>query len=1034
MRLHRLRARAFGPFADEVEIDFDRLSDAGIFLIHGPTGGGKTSVLDALCFALYANVPGSRPAGRSLRSHHSPPTLVPAVSVEFTAGGRRLRVTRSPEFVRPKTRGTGDRVVPASVLLEELSGTTWTPLTSRADEAGLTIRRVLGLGLEQFSRVVLLPQGEFAAFLRATPDDRRAVLERLFDVSRFGQIESWLATQRRAADHAAEDARTQLLAAVARLEAVVDLVTGTDMRDSDAAEIHLPPTDVPAQELPAAVAALTAAVHEIAVARSAERDAADSRWRDTEEALRRGLTAAAAYDRGMQAKATIARLDAVATQTTGDEQRLAAHDRAWGIAGDLRAIDRAARHQGAAVAAAAAARETAATHAPGLADLDAAATAHLATDIASFDAPVQTWARVADRLHRHHALEREAQESLTTAEARASDALRRSGRASRALDDHAGRRNSAEAAVVQAATLDQQERDLVRLERLRVELGGARERRAAANSLALAATHVAQEAGAVLLDLQQRRLDGMAAELAGGLAPGLPCAVCGSPEHPAPAQPVDVVTPGEIEAAARRFTNLREKASDAAAEVARWESTIAARESDVAEDERPLQALRDALHALRADRRALGDVEARLAVAQGAVAAAHDAATQSTQEHQQALTLVATAQGVLDAAERTGRELRSDLAVAWQRHGTCPCLTWSTAPHGQGTGDDALAHLDLSAVTAVVTHHARAVEILARVTDSDSAAGEASQDLTDLDGQVAARSRHLGFASNDMARAALLAEDVAADLRAALSAAKHQRATATTALEDPDVAEALDGIRPDLAHLSAAAEAAKSTWKAAARVETISSGAARDIAILGEALSTLAAESVRREAAASALAAMSDTVAGLGAENILRMRLSAFVLAGRLEKVVELANERLAVIASGRYRLAHTDALAGAGRRSGLGLEVHDLWTGVTRDPATLSGGEAFMASLALALGLADAVHHEAGGVDLQTLFIDEGFGTLDDESLEQVMSVLDTLREGGRAVGVVSHVADLRGRIPTQLRVDKSPGGSTVTVLSESA
>ena len=159
------------------------------------------------------------------------------------------------------------------------------------------------------------------------------------------------------------------------------------------------------------------------------------------------------------------------------------------------------------------------------------------------------------------------------------------------------------------------------------------------------------------------------------------------------------------------------------------------------------------------------------------------------------------------------------------------------------------------------------------------------------------------------------------------------------------------------------------------------------------------------------------------------MRLTAYVLAARLETVATLANERLAVMGGGRYLLEHSDERAARGARSGLGLRVLDQWTGRVRDTATLSGGESFMASLALALGLADAVREEVGGLDLGTLFIDEGFGSLDDDSLEQVLTVLDGLREGGRAVGVVSHVADLRTRITHQAVVHKGANGSTVEV-----
>ena len=151
------------------------------------------------------------------------------------------------------------------------------------------------------------------------------------------------------------------------------------------------------------------------------------------------------------------------------------------------------------------------------------------------------------------------------------------------------------------------------------------------------------------------------------------------------------------------------------------------------------------------------------------------------------------------------------------------------------------------------------------------------------------------------------------------------------------------------------------------------------------------------------------------------------MLAARLERVVALANERLALMDQGRFRLEHDPGRAARGARSGLGLIVHDEWTGMTRPPASLSGGESFMASLALALGLADAIRESSGGQEIQTLFVDEGFGSLDEDSLEHVMTVLDGLRDGGRAVGVVSHLGDLRDRIPARLEVVKSPQGSHV-------
>jgi exonuclease SbcC len=173
---------------------------------------------------------------------------------------------------------------------------------------------------------------------------------------------------------------------------------------------------------------------------------------------------------------------------------------------------------------------------------------------------------------------------------------------------------------------------------------------------------------------------------------------------------------------------------------------------------------------------------------------------------------------------------------------------------------------------------------------------------------------------------------------------------------------------------------------------------------------------------------MASLADGTSPDNRLRMRLSAYVLAARLSQVVDAANERLGRMFDHRYALAHSGERGVGETRGGLSLRVRDDWTGESRDPATLSGGETFVVSLALALGLADVIAHEAGGSDLDTLFVDEGFGSLDAETLDQVLDTLDSLRDGGRVVGVVSHVAEMRDRIPTQLHVRRRRVGSTLS------
>src|SRR6478752_6394888 len=265
-----------------------------------------------------------------------------------------------------------------------------------------------------------------------------------------------------------------------------------------------------------------------------------------------------------------------------------------------------------------------------------------------------------------------------------------------------------------------------------------------------------------------------------------------------------------------------------------------------------------------------------------------------------------------------------------------------------------------------------------------------------------------------------LRQAAGADLRAG----RHRESLLAQLGGQPDLDTALTAARQAADALTAAADAADATMRAEDDTRRAGALAVQAAAEAGfadlEPLADRAAEARR----------LADLAAGLGA-NTLRMTLSSFVLAARLEEVAAAASERLLKMTSGRYSLVHTDARRGAGR-SGLGLLACDGWTGVDRDTSTLSGGETFLASLALALGLADVVTAEAGGTRIEALFVDEGFGSLDEDTLEEVMTVLDGLREGGRTVGIVSHVAELRQRIPAQVRVHKGQAGSHLTLRTQ--
>jgi len=297
-----------------------------------------------------------------------------------------------------------------------------------------------------------------------------------------------------------------------------------------------------------------------------------------------------------------------------------------------------------------------------------------------------------------------------------------------------------------------------------------------------------------------------------------------------------------------------------------------------------------------------------------------------------------------------------------------------------------------------------------------------------------------GFESAAAARSVLLTAPEAAMLEAAIRAGQDEAARVEelfaseeltlAARELEEVGPVQAGVLDQLRAEDAAAERLTRQAVVAAGLAEKSVLTVRRIA--GE-YGRLAASGQGPRERAALLTAVADAARGAG-DNTYRMSLNSYVLAARLEQVAIAASERLTGMSDGRYTLQHTDAKAARGAKSGLGLEVVDQWTGHRRDTATLSGGESFMASLALALGLADVVQQESGGVDIETLFVDEGFGSLDEQALEQVMDALEGLRDGGRVVGLVSHVPEMKQRISTQLQVVKGRNGSTLHISDDAA
>jgi exonuclease SbcC len=997
MRPHRLRVTAFGAFGGTVEVCFDDLASAGLFLLHGETGAGKTTLLDAIGFALYGRVPGERGKARRLRSDHAASGAPTEVQLEATMGGRRMRITRKPEQQRPKRRGGGTTTEQAKILIEEADGATWRAVSTRAGEADDEIKDLMGMSAEQFYQVVLLPQGQFAQFLHADANDRQRLLQKLFGTDRFRAVEDWLADRRRTTAHAVDEAKQTVRELAARVAQVAGDATTDDPDDPDAL-----PDSAWAPRL-AEAAALAAAASQTEVGtRRAELGRAQDRQRDAErlaDRQRRRADALRTRDQLELAARDVKELRAELGAALRSAEVTPALEEGQRTAVALAEAQRAERQARTAVTQIPAARSEAA--AP---ELRADAREHV-TRSGRLEALRSTEQQAVAEDQTAASARSAAAElagQLATAEQQAAAHHdRRSGLA----DQRDQAREAAERLPVVQAEADRYQRaadDMATLVQARTDSAEYSQAYIAAK---LEHAELVDEAAR----LRMARIDGMRAELAAALVDGAPCPVCGSLDHP------------ELcELTGERVTREQEEAAVAdAADAADRAETIGARLGAADVRVADLSArLEDAGFAVAVDLPSL-----RAAAGQFA-ATGQDLLAETERLAAIRLPDLQTALETLDR-DIAGARLR--LVELTDQHAAELRRATEADQRAAQHRESLTAQLDGAAdLDTALTRERAAAAVLSAAADAADATARAEADASRAADLAAKAATEVGFQDPEAARQARRATDwrtrVDRDIR------DHEAATRAVAelLADPDLDVPLDPPA-DVDGTTAAAADVRQVHDDALAAHDRAQHKAEQLADLAPQLSTRLDELTPLVTKAAEARSLADLAAGQGA-NTLRMTLSAFVLAARLEEVAAAASERLLAMTSGRYSLIHTDARRGAGR-SGLGLLACDAWTGVDRDTSTLSGGETFLASLALALGLADVVTAEAGGTRIEALFVDEGFGSLDEETLDEVMTVLDGLREGGRMVGIVSHVAELKQRIPAQIRVHKGRSGSHLTV-----
>ena len=921
MRPLALKMSAFGPYAGSVELDFEKLGREGLYLITGDTGAGKTTIFDAITFALFGEASGAVRKPSMLRSKYAAAEAVTEVWLRFEYGGSVYEISRSPEYERAKLRGEGMALQKPKAMLKLPDGRIVDRTTGAVNEE---IERILGIDAAQFSQIAMLAQGDFQKILNAGTEDRTRIFRSVFRTENYEKLQKELAEKSRELGSECESARESLRGITGymmaepgtELEFFVEKARTGEMPAAEVEELFEKLIGLDAErerKLTAEKAELSQEQEKLAgeIAKAQEQKKIEVSLAENREKL-------AAAEKELS-EATEAKTAAEAR--IEEAGKLAAE--AARLSGLLGKYDELSAGEG---------------------DL-----AKTATDIAACSASLE---------------KADGEKDALSAEC---GALQKEMEALQKCDSEAVRLMAEKTSV----QLEQDE-----LSEIKTSAGKVAELE---KKLAAAQSEYREKAGeaeakrAAFSHLQRAFLDAQAGILASGLADGEPCPVCGALEHPHPAVKADSApTEDDVkqgEEALSKAADAEKKASEKAGLLRGRLETERGALLEAAGKALDVQSIEEI-----AGRLALREKE--LAGAFAALDAAFEKERKGAERYVEIGKLLPEKQQTLEQALARSQELKERLSGLQAKKEQ---LEKQVAA--------------LRSALPLPTRDAAAAEIRRleqgrkAIEDARKAADERMQACAGLSaslrGQVAEAEKALS--------GRVAADTEAAELRAA---------SVKTRLE------ALD------AELRSATLRLDSNRKALSEMHEKSAG----LAVL--------------EKKYTMVKALSDTASGTisGKDKI---KLEAYIQMAYFDKIIEKANTRLMTMTDGQYELSRRVEAASKKSQGGLDLEIVDHYNGSRRDVRSLSGGESFMASLSLALGLSDEVRASAGGIHLDSLFVDEGFGSLSPESLRQVMKALRTLTEGSRLVGIISHVEELKDSIDRQIVVTKAKtGGSHAEII----
>lgn len=919
MKPLQLTLRAFGPYAGETLIDFERFGGAGLYLITGDTGAGKTTLFDALSFALYGEGSGAFRKPEMLRSKYASPEQKTEVLLRFEDKGEVYEVRRTPSYLRPAKRGKGETQQLAEAEL-------WLPdgsVKTKVKEVNEKLEDILGLNREQFLQTAMISQGEFLKLLLASTEERQKIFRKIFHTERFAGLQELLKAESNACEREFELLEQKQRSCLERLqpEGEAEALRQAVLRRESPAEELL-------SLLPASLAALELERNEVAALREAKNEeiselsaaivraeAAEQRARlrrEKEAELLRGRTALT------EQREALTRIRREIEEKTARWEELPAY----------RAL------------------------LPKYEELARASAARAAQEL-----------RVKEE---EKALRRAAERALAAAEL-----LNKSREESRELADAGEALARCEA---KASELKERSLLLSSVQRKIKDYADCFHEGKQAQDVFLKAREAYEQAERDYGTAYRLFLAGQAGLLAEELETGSPCPVCGSTEHPRPAEKPRE-TPSEAEL--KRLEEARKLGQERAERAAKQHSALRER--------------------LSQQKQQLSEQAARLFPE-----AEFRDLDRSAKAEQERLTR-ATAENEALRTQCERREARRrELAEA------LPGFEQAAAERlsEQGAANEALAAAKQSLEGLLAAEAAERKQLPA-------------EDIEVL------RER-IRLLENEQRRAReaeqrLAEEATAAEQALSRAEGEHKALVAEEDKEESAVTAA------ELREKKLAAEAARAALSE--RTEVLGARLSNNRETL-ERLRALEQERVvllRRLQAAKSLA---DTASGQlsGQDKIM---LETYVQLDYFERMLLRANIRLMEMTEGRYELVRSKEAENKRSQSGLSLDVVDHYSGSERSVKSLSGGESFQASLALALGLSDTVQEEAGGIRLDAMFIDEGFGTLSEGALRAALNTLLELAAGQRLVGVISHVPELKEKIERQIRIRKqADGGSTAEII----